>query len=52
MKLIDDAKVRCKDTFREFAECSKESGLLVVVRCRRENRASKQLQVKSHHCLT
>lgn len=40
MRLIEEAKVSCKEKFRDFAECSQASGLLVVLRCRRENRAS------------
>mmetsp|Transcript_57523 Transcript_57523/g.125114 ORF Transcript_57523/g.125114 Transcript_57523/m.125114 type:complete len:98 (+) Transcript_57523:33-326(+) len=39
MRLIEEAKVSCKEKFRDFAECSQASGLLVVLRCRRENRA-------------
>ena len=29
----DDAKEKCKDYIRSFAECSKENGLMVVINC-------------------
>lgn len=35
----EDAIEKCREPIREFAECAREKGLLVVVQCRHLNKA-------------
>lgn len=38
--LLKDARVICKDIMKEFADCAKEKGLMVVIQCRKKNQSS------------
>jgi hypothetical protein len=38
--LLKDARVKCTDIMKDFAECAKEKGFLVVVQCRKQNQSS------------
>lgn len=40
-KLAIEAQNICADECKQFGECAKKSGLLVVFKCRSENLASK-----------
>lgn len=46
-KLSIEAQNICADECKQFGECAKKSGLLVVFKCRSENLASKLLDVGS-----
>lgn len=39
-KLQTQAKKKCDPFFKDFADCAKENGLLVIFNCREQNRAS------------
>ncbi len=40
-KLALEAQTICADECRQFGECAKKNGMMVVLRCRGENLASK-----------
>lgn len=40
-KLQEEAKKKCADYFQGLAECAKQEGLLVVVKCQRRNKECK-----------
>lgn len=43
-KLMMEARTNCLEESRVFGECSKAAGLMVVFKCRAENKASKYLE--------
>jgi Cytochrome c oxidase biogenesis protein Cmc1 like len=38
-KFYNEAKEKCSEHFKAFGDCAKESGLMVVINCRKQNRA-------------